>query len=425
MELWNNADEDKATKVVLPRRLIQEWVHYINENDLAPATPARQIRDGVEATTKYSNQLNSFESPLRAAAFALLAAPRSGRGSRCYEVVSVGADWTSNEHVLGYPDGLDRKRYVRTKALSLILRAIAEPTLPHFLILDEMNLSHVERYFADLLSAIESDELLHLHPDKDPDGAPAVRDDVPGEVKLPPNLFIIGTVNVDETTYMFSPKVLDRANVLEFRVSGSELKSFLKNPAAVEFPKLDAGGIEHGEQFSALAQQPPRLPEAEREKFEAELCLFFEALQTANAEFGFRVAKEGAAFLHFHRLLSGADWGFNAAMDAQILQKLLPKLHGSRNVLEPVLCTLATLCFAKRTWVIDDESEEFGHLKLLRADAKRAARMEDDSLDPLGTKADGQPLYRADEACYPLSFEKIQRMLERLRANGFTSFSEA
>ena len=246
VEFWNDPDEDKAIKVMLPRALIQEWVTYIGGNKLTGDTTARQIREGVAATTKYSTQLNSFETIFKAAAFAALAAPQTARPCRCYEVVSVGADWTSNEHVLGYSDGLDKSRYVRTKALELILRALSEPDIPHFLILDEMNLSHVERYFADLLSAIESGEPVHLHADKDADGAPAVRDGVPGEVRLPPNLFIVGTVNVDETTYMFSPKVLDRANVLEFRVTASELRSFLEKPASVDLVRLDAVGTEYG-----------------------------------------------------------------------------------------------------------------------------------------------------------------------------------
>lgn len=425
VEFWNDPDEDKAIKVVLPRALIQEWVDYIIANQLTDDTSARQIREGVAATTKYSTQLNSFETIFKASAFAVLAAPQMRRPCRCYEVVSVGADWTSSEHVLGYPDGLDKNRYIRTKALDLILRAAAEPDLPHFLILDEMNLSHVERYFADLLSAIESGEPVHLHSDKDASGAPAVRDGVPGEVNLPSNLFIIGTVNVDETTYMFSPKVLDRANVLEFRVSGSELKGFLDNPAAVDFAKLDAAGAEHGKRLIALAQQSVQMSEAEGRMFKAELCLFFEALQSANAEFGFRVAKESASFLRFHKLLSSSDWEFKDAMDAQILQKLLPKLHGARNVLEPVLCTLATLCFAKRTWELDGEGQEFVYLKGLRAEAAKAMRMEDESLDPLGLTPEGNRTYPASEAYYRLSFEKIIRMLERLRANGFTSFTEA
>ena len=108
----------------------------------------------------------TFESPLRAAAFALLSNTAVQSRPRCVELVAVGADWTSNEHVLGYPDGIDPGRYVRTKALDLIFNAAASPDIPHFLILDEMNLSHVERYFADLLSAIESGEALHLHGDE-------------------------------------------------------------------------------------------------------------------------------------------------------------------------------------------------------------------------------------------------------------------
>jgi len=428
VEFWNKDDE----KVVLPRRLIEEWADFLVANPTLTDTPSKEVREKflreyeTRQGAKFAKHAIFWDSHLKPAALALIEARKTpSRSFRCYEVISVGADWTSSENVLGYADGLDKNRYVRTKALDLILRATAEPDLPYFLILDEMNLSHVERYFADLLSAIESGEPVQLHSDEDANGAPKLRDGVPSEVQLPPNLFIVGTVNVDETTYMFSPKVLDRANVLEFRVSGSDLKGFLEDPAAVNFSKLDAVGVEHGKHLITFTQQSTRLPDAERKMFEAELCLFFEALQSANAEFGFRVAKEGASFLYFHKLLSGDDWEFKAAMDAQILQKLLPKLHGSRNVLEPVLCTLATLCFANRTWQLDDEGREFAHLKGLRAEAAKAARMEDESLDPLGLTPEGNQSYPTAEAYYRLSFEKIVRMLERLRANGFTSFAEA
>ena len=428
IEFWNKDDE----KVVLPRRLIEEWADFLESNPTLADIPSKEVREKfireyeTRQGSKFAKHAIFWDSHLKPAALSLIEARKTpSRPCRCYEVVSVGADWTSSEHVLGYADGLDKNRYVRTKALDLILRAVTSPKIPHFLILDEMNLSHVERYFADLLSAIESGEPVHLHSDKDANGASAVRDGVPGEIYLPSNLFIVGTVNVDETTYMFSPKVLDRANVLEFRVSASELKAFLQNPASVDFAKLDAAGTEYGSRLTSLAQQPFRLPDAERGMFEAELCLFFEALQVANAEFGFRVVKEGASFLHYHKLLSSGGWEFKAAMDAQILQKLLPKLHGSRNVLEPVLCTLAILCFAKRTWELDDGGKDFAHLKGLRAEAAKAARMEDESLDPLGLTPEGKPTYPTAEAYYRLSFEKILRMLERLRANGFTSFAEA
>jgi 5-methylcytosine-specific restriction enzyme B len=75
-----------------------------------------------------------------------------------------------------------------------------------------MNLARVEHYFSDFLSAMESGEEIHLHDD------PQVEEeeDIPRRIAIPKNVFVIGTVNVDETTYMFSPKVLDRAFVLEF-----------------------------------------------------------------------------------------------------------------------------------------------------------------------------------------------------------------
>src|SRR5690554_1723761 len=121
--------------------------------------------------------------------------------NREYRIVPVAADWTNREPLLGYPNSLDPENYVKPDngLLDLILTAINKPDKPFFLILDEMNLSHVERYFADFLSALESGEPIHLH------SSVHAIDGVPQRIVIPPNLFIIGTVNVDETTYMFSP----------------------------------------------------------------------------------------------------------------------------------------------------------------------------------------------------------------------------
>ena len=84
-----------------------------------------------------------------------------------------------------------------------------------------MNLSHVERYFADFLSVMESNEEIPLYAEGTVDNG------VPSKLKVPANLFIIGTVNIDETTNMFSPKVLDRANTIEFRINNNEMEGFL------------------------------------------------------------------------------------------------------------------------------------------------------------------------------------------------------
>jgi hypothetical protein len=78
-----------------------------------------------------------------------------------YAVIPVGADWTDNRNIVGFVnhlrrDAADNPVYQGTATLDLLLSALAEPERPFFLILDEMNLSHVERYFADFLSAMES-----------------------------------------------------------------------------------------------------------------------------------------------------------------------------------------------------------------------------------------------------------------------------
>jgi energy-coupling factor transporter ATP-binding protein EcfA2 len=328
--------------------------------------------------------------------------------SSCFRVVAVGADWTGNENVLGYPNGLEQASYVSKPSLDIILHAKANQAIPHFLILDEMNLSHVERYFADILSAIESDEKIHLHQDLE---RKANGTTIPAEVELPKNLFIIGTVNVDETTYMFSPKVLDRANVIEFRMDADHLAGFLVNPAKPDLAKLDGKGASFGKAFVDAAKNPVAVPADVKAEYDAEMLLFFKTLQAHGAEFGYRTAYETARFTHFYKLLGNhpdgdATW-FPGAFDCVVFQKLLPKLHGSRAKLGPVLKKLWFLC------VNDAAGRGADALKA----AEEAARSTDKKAEPSVVVPAGAP--------YPLSAEKIGRMWRLLIENGFASFAEA
>lgn len=346
-----------------------------------------------------------------------------------YAVVPVGADWTGNENILGYPNGLDDKNYVSRPALALILHAQAHENLPHFLILDEMNLSHVERYFADLLSAIESEEPLVLY-DGDMTKQETWRKSGPNSSvppvieKLPDNLFIIGTVNVDETTYMFSPKVLDRANVIEFRVEPDEFAAFLASPRAPDLDSLDGKGSHFGEAFVAAARNRDiGVPASVKQAYESEMLLFFNLLRKHNAEFGYRVGYESARFVHFYKLLGGYgdgnnDW-FNAAMDAVIVQKLLPKLHGSRSKLEGLLWALAWACgFEKK----DRDSLSF------EAQLEQASAASDDKYNPEKVweeLAKEKPADPSKAARYPLSYDKVMRMWRKLVRDQFVTFAEA
>jgi len=304
-----------------------------------------------------------------------------------YRVVAVGADWTTNENLLGYQDALRPEIYRKPNngSLDLMLRARDDATRPYFLILDEMNLSHVERYFADMLSAIESGEPIALHSaTEDLPGGDGDALHVPPQLALPKNLFIVGTVNVDETTYMFSPKVLDRANVIEFRATEDQISAFMDNPQPVRMTELAHKGANFGAAFvTAAAGIAPKLAElpttihSDGTQCAADLKTLlveiFKALEPIGAEFGFRTAFEIARFVGFHATLTGAGWKFNDALDAQLYQKLMPKLHGSERRLGPVLKALEGFC--------------------------------------------------TTHDC-PMSLVKIRRMQDRLK-DGFTSFAEA
>ena len=354
-----------------------------------------------------------------AQAFARWLTPAVEEGQpAAYAVIPVGADWTGNDNILGYPDGLDATRYVTRPALDLI-QCAAQPDnadVPHFLILDEMNLSHVERYFADLLSLIESGEATELYrPSKGDDGETQFRVGVEPTLRLPPNLFIIGTVNVDETTYMFSPKVLDRANVIEFRIDREELAAFLAAPRSPAMDELNGRGSGFGAAFVSEVGKSATAPAAVRGLFEAEALLFFDLLRDHSVEFGFRVANEAARFLHFYRLLGGyaeesTDW-FDAAMDAVIVQKFLPKLHGSRPKLEGLLWALGWVCGAERLAGVD-----------FLAQCREAGRAQEETKyapSVVETKLAGAA------ARYPMSFDKVMRMWRKLVIDQFVTFFEA
>ena len=251
-----------------------------------------------------------------------------------------------------------------------------------------MNMSYVERYFADFLSAMESKEPISLWSIDEDNGDNDEVDGVPQKVALPKNLFIIGTINVDETTYMFSPKVLDRANVIEFKISPSEMADFLKDMKEIDRESINGKAAGMGADFVNKACKKDL---AQDKDAVATLQNFFNELKGVNAEFGYRSATEIFRFICQAKGNDDATPKLTEAeiLDAAIVQKLLPKLHGSRKKLEPVLVQLWKLCFigAGKDLNISKENVE-------KAEFKESA-------------------------------DKIRRMYESATANGFTSFAEA
>ena len=249
-----------------------------------------------------------------------------------------------------------------------------------------MNLSHVERYFADFLSVMESKDKFKLHSDKEKE-----KSSVPHELSWPKNLFVVGTVNIDETTYMFSPKVLDRANVIEFRVNETEIENFLSTRK--EITSITKMGASMGNSFVAIAEK--KLDSGDNKELNTELLEFFKELQVLGAEFGYRTAKE------IQNLFSKIDMvnpaysnKVNEKIDIAIMQKLLPKLHGSRRKLLKTLNLLAQKCLTERQEVIFNERGIYN-------------------------------IAESNSIKYTLSFEKIARMYKNAIENGFASYAEA
>ena len=306
-----------------------------------------------------------------------------------YRIIPVGADWTNREPLLGYPNALKPEEYVKPDSgvIDLIMKANSNPELPHFLILDEMNLSHVERYFADFLSVMESNEEIPLYAEG------TLSSGVPSKLKVPTNLFIIGTVNIDETTNMFSPKVLDRANTIEFRINNREMEGFLSSVKDLNMKDLLSKGSTMAQSFINLSNNKS-FTTKDLNEINKTLLNFFGELQKTGAEFGYRSATE------ILRLINQLDTLNNKIttsekIDIAIMQKLLPKIHGSRRKLSPILETLGSFCLTEDVKVVKDVFDK-------------------DDFD-----------YSNDKVLYPLSLEKISRMYKGAIDNGFASYAEA
>jgi hypothetical protein len=325
--------------------------------------------------------------------------------------VPVGADWTDNRNVLGYAnmlkveerevEGEDEKLkapvFQGTEVVKLLFRASEDwqdgantTAKPWFLILDEMNLSHVERYFSDFLAHLESPgEAIRLHHEEKcllfldgPGAGKWVR--LPQTLKLPPNLFVVGTVNVDETTYMFSPKVLDRANVIEFKTSRTALGKAQSRTVEGESGNIPAG-LSSAEGFLDIAIRARNLAgkslpdptltadktdsegKTPWERYKESILEVFEILQRRSQEFGFRVQKEMLAYArvdyHLHVSEGGkghADfipdkatakspqpWDWQRCFDEQLMQKVLPKIAGNQKKAGRILDELEKFCIVK------------------------------------------------------------------------------
>ncbi|MCP5498104.1 MAG: AAA family ATPase [Leptospiraceae bacterium] len=305
------------------------------------------------------------------------------------DLIPVKPDWTDNSDLIGYLDL--QQNFQPQKVLELIKKAHANLDKPYFLVLDEMNLARVEYYFSDFLSIIETRE-------KNDNGQittdPLLKKEELGNehdrqkyggISIPENLYVIGTVNMDETTHPFSRKVLDRANSIEMNQIDLAWQD-----NSVEREVL--GGV-FNDFLKTMYVNSKDLTSKDKGKLEKPIKLLQEInhiLKQADLHFAYRVRDEIAFYLlnNVNNKLLNEE----KAMDYQIMQKILPRIQGSSPRIEKIIKDLLIL-FSTGLKI----DEKFTYEEVLEA-------------------------FKKVESKYPLSTEKLLFMLKRFDDDGFTSF---
>jgi hypothetical protein len=359
-------------------------------------------------------QVAAYVAALRTKPFAILAGVSGTGKSRLPALVAEGTggvsrlvpvrpDWTDSAETLGYTDLSGR---FRPGAVLRLAREAAEHTSRgHVCILDEMNLARPEHFFAEVLSHVED---RRPHPGGGFAGGallPSPADEEWSTVGLPPNLALVGTVNMDESAHGFSRKVLDRAFTLELsdvdlarweaeEGDGAEPPAPARWPASAWYPRALTLGT--------LPTPSPAERARIKETVDA-LCAANAHLAPAGVQAGYRSRDEMALFV-LHAGETPECFTTRAGepvdpLDLALHMKLLPRLAGgSAAVRRAVLGLLG--------WAADGVP--------LRAEEGARARLD-------AWERAGRPGALPD-ARFPRTAARLCLMWERMLAEGFTSF---
>ena len=271
-----------------------------------------------------------------------------------FELIQVKPNWHNSMDVVGFYSNISKK-YEFTPFVEFIVKAWQHKDTPYFLCLDEMNLAPVEEYFAEFLSAIESrstDEngnyvtdpiikpfkdfgkndhgedigknmLKHLFGEADPiDKNPLAIQFYEKGLTLPPNLMVMGTVNMDETTFTFSRKVLDRAMSVE--MNEVDYDKFLSGETE-QFPLLT--------DFNELLVDRPQKASEVKDDIDGEKVMAY--LKDVNAlledtpfKLGYRASNEAMLYVAANKVMAGEQFSMALALDDFTLMKILSRIEG-------------------------------------------------------------------------------------------------
>ncbi len=316
-------------------------------------------------------------------------------------MVQVKPNWHDSSELIGYVSRLNGEKFVVGPFLRFLAAAIKEPEVPYFLCLDEMNLALVEQYFAEYLSVIESRK---LNPDgtittdpiieyentdaygslidqlfDTPEERKAYKTDEGGKrLTIPQNLFVVGTVNMDETTFSFSRKVLDRAMTIE--MNEVDLSAGLKDSGN------DIGYI--GNSIIGDAAEGCDVYEDNRELCDQVLKYLVQVnaiLEGTPFKIAYRTRNEFLMYAVNRKKLDDESQLWQS-LDEMTSMKILSRIEGDEERTKKVLEGLKTL--------VDEQI-----------------------VDKIGENADGTSALPGS-----ISATKIDEMLAKLKATGFTSY---
>lgn len=361
-----------------------------------------------------------------------------------FELIQVKPNWHNSMDVIGYLSNIPSPHYVFTPFIEFIVKAWQHPEVPFFLCLDEMNLAPVEEYFAEFLSAIESRSFEGGEYMTDPIIKPfnsfgedvakmmvntlfpnftaADKNSFLGKVvdhletkglTLPKNLIVIGTVNMDETTFSFSRKVLDRAMSVEMNEVNYD--SFLTDTTDDDFKAIVKAFEENGDaNLNALLVD--RHIEAKEiiDELGEDAQFAVNYLKRINAllegtpfKLGYRAANEALIYLQASHEFGQTDR--MAALDNFTLMKILSRIEGDETKLK-ITDSEADKERIANASVNIDAAKQYGDLNILTALRNIITQQ--------FTESDNE---EANEKKLQ-SVKKIDSMLSQLKRDHFVSF---
>lgn len=282
-----------------------------------------------------------------------------------FNMISVRPDWNDSTELIGYKN-LESK-FIKGKLTQIIEEASQHLDKPYFVCLDEMNLARVEYYLSDYLSVIESrkklgeqivtDSLIYDYEIEDEDS-----------LKLPENLYLIGTVNMDDTTFQFSRKVLDRANTIEF--SEVNLESLFET----ETKEVETMPEVYNDFIKSTYLKTLDIEEEYREyakEVNKKIVEVNKILSKSQKQFAYRVRDEILFYMVENKKANLLHE--DVAFDYKIMQKVLPAISGSENSIKEVLVNLFNFTCEKEILNDADIGVAQEHLKSASVKYRKSA----------------------------------------------------